>query len=89
MAIQISIVRNSVFGFMYLCVSIKLELEPLRGGRVGAIMPRAWRSGNGESLNGWPLNDLEARLRRRVGAGGRAGGSFFTVAYLDIGSTIG
>lgn len=36
-----SIVRNSVFCFMYLCGSIKLELEPLRGGRVGAITPRA------------------------------------------------
>lgn len=41
------IVRSSV----YLCESIKLEFEPLRGGRMGATMPRVWRSGNGESLN--------------------------------------
>lgn len=66
---------------MYLCESIKLEHEPLRGGRKGAIaVPRVCRSGNGESLNVCPPSDLVERLRRRDGAGGRAGGSFFTVA---------
>lgn len=72
----------------YLWWSTKLELEPLRGGRNGVLWPRFCRSGNGESLkmcldvsdcNSSP-GDLLERLRRRVGAGGRVGGSFFTVA---------
>lgn len=29
-------------------------------------------------------SDFDDRLRRRAGAGGRAGGSFLTVAYLDV-----
>lgn len=77
--------------YTYLCWSTKLELDPLRGGRNGALKPRLCRSGNGESLkmfrdvsgcNSSP-GDLVERLRRRAGAGGRVDGSFFTVAYLN------